>query len=181
MALPVPYLDQHRDIGDPRRRESACSVTCLAMALRFLNPSDAPSPDALYDEGEAIGARDEKGNWTHAGIAHLARNHGLHAYSEEFRSMTRGRQNVYSGMFIENGLLKIREEVLSGRPVIVSVFGRRTRGPHTVLVVGIADEEFIIHDPDAPAGENGKEKHLSIEDFRENWRGMAIFFDVLSR
>lgn len=175
--LPVPYLSQYRDVIAPKRRRSACSVTCLSMVLAHLLPEDAPSPDALYDEGESIGARDARGDWTHDGIVRLARNHGLLAYPQEFRSRRGGEPSRYEPEFMNRGVEKIRSSIARGTPVIISITRRGGSTNHTVVVVGANEGGFVMHDPDAQNTQDGKNIYLSMEEFQNIWRGLAIFFE----
>lgn len=177
MLLPVPYFSQFLTVTDLTRQRSACSVTCLAMALAYLMPDDAPSPDELYEEGERIGGRDANGNWTHDGIVRLSRNHGVLAYSQEFRSLKGGSPSRYEEEFVRRGIEKIRTSILSGLPVIASIVRRGGATPHTVVIVGVDERGFLVHDPDARKEEDGKYVILSIEEFRNIWRKFAVFFD----
>lgn len=177
MALPVPYLSQFRDIADPQRRRSACSVTCLSMVLAYLSPSDAPSPDELYEEGERIGGRNTSGNWMHEAIVRLSRNHGILAYSQEYRSLRGGVPSAHEEGFIERGIAKLRQELEAGRPVIVSVVRRGGDTPHTAVLIGADSQRFFLHDPDSEITSDGENVALSTEDFRRIWRKFAIFFE----
>jgi hypothetical protein len=155
------------------------------MVLAFLVPSDAPNPDALFEEGLMIGAADADHNWTHAGIARLARNHGVHAYAQEFKSRSQGRANAYEERLREDGIRKIARSIDLGLPVVLSVTGRREGGPHTVLAIGFVGEVtdpagLIVHDPDHETTEGGSNIHMSIVDLRKTWRNMAIFFEPIS-
>ncbi len=177
MRIPVPYLSQRANVTDPARRSSACSVTCLAMVLANGSPFDALSPDALYEEGLAIGGRNAAGDWTHEAIVRLSRNHGVLAYSQEFRSLPHGGSGDYESSFIERGIAKISTEVRSGHPVIASIVRRGGDTPHTVVVVGEEGESFLVHDPDADTARDGEYVILSIDEFRKIWRKFVIFFE----
>jgi hypothetical protein len=147
------------------------------MVLRYLRPEDAPDPDTLFEEGENIGGRDTAGNWTHAGIVRLSRNHGLSAYSQEFRSLTGGVPSEYEPRLVEQGLVKIARSIRAGTPVIASIVRRGGMTPHTAVVIGKTNDGFVIHDPDAENEEDGKSIIMSIDEFRIIWRKFAIFFE----
>ncbi len=184
MQLPINYLSQFLDVSDPERRLRSCSITCLAMALRFLNPSEAPTIDDLYSEGEAINALDTDRNWTHVGVVTLARNHGTHAYAEEFRSLRNGEPTEYEARMVSDGIHKIIDALDRALPVVVSVPRKGTGSPHAVLVVGYNREDglwsgFYVHDPDAEKKEDGEYRWISRDEFKADWRKMAIFFERL--
>lgn len=180
MPTIVPYLNQIHNIALPERRGNACAIACLAMTLRHLAPDDAPPLDALFDEGIAIGGLDAHKNWTHAGIVRLAHNHGLHAYSQEFRSLTNGQPSVYELHMVEEGIAKICRALASGGLVMASIPGRKSGSPHAVLLIGVTDENgggFIYHDPDADEALGGANLFVATDDFRTKWRKLAIFFE----
>jgi ABC-type bacteriocin/lantibiotic exporter with double-glycine peptidase domain len=77
----------------------------------------------------------------------------------------------------EFGLRKIVSSVEGGLPVIVSWKRREGGSPHTVLVVGSGNDSIVIHDPDSRDVSEGKYVTVSREDFLNNWRKFAIFFE----
>lgn len=180
MTLSIPFISQNDVFTDPDRKMRGCSIACLLMILRFLNPSDTLTPDGLFDEGLAIGGVDADKNWTHAAIVRLARNHGVHAYGEEFRSLTEGKPNARERRFIEDGVAKIRAELDRGFPIMVSVPGRRIGGPHSVVIIGYEIEKegvgFWYHNPDADRPADGERQYMKPDLFAKNWRTLAIFF-----
>jgi hypothetical protein len=157
------------------------------MVLACLAPKvggDAPDVNALIEEGQAIGAIDIARNWTHIGIVRLAHNHGVHGYSQEFRSLKNGQPSRYESRMMKEGIEKIAQTVEAGFPVIASV--RRAfqeeGTAHTVVVMGTsrdstgALEGFFIHDPDSEMTPDGERKMIDVETFLKGWRKLAIFF-----
>jgi hypothetical protein len=193
MKLDVPYCSQISDIENPEWRDRACTVTNLKMALEYYAKQNGAEPvpaiGALIEEGIEIHAYDPAVGWNHEGIVRLARNHGVNAYAQEFRSMTIDRRtgssspSRYSDKLLSEGVGKIAHHVEEGHPVIVSVlpgFGSNTQN-HTVLVMGVArgDDDsvrsFSCLDPfqERSAGETPIE--VPLERFTAFWRRLAIF------
>lgn len=174
MQLDVPYYSQHDETLEKKHREGACAIACLRMALSFLS-GEPPSLQELFNEGRRIGGQTADGLWIHAKLAMLARNHGLPAYNQEFRS----NSQIFAEQLVEEGITKITASLMHGYPVLVSVPGSRTKSlvsTHIVLLVGCeAEEGFYYHDPDARSNEEGAFQLTSLETFKKEWRKLAIF------
>jgi hypothetical protein len=78
----------------------------------------------------------------------------------------------------EFGINKIKENLSNNKPVIISItkdiLNKKTSG-HMVVICGFEEdnmevESFNIKDP-----ENIDNKSISIEDFKEVWKKLAIF------
>jgi len=187
MILPVLYHSQFHAVNDPEWKSRACSVTCLAMVLAYLAPKiggSAPAVNALIKEGQTINAIDSARNWTHVGIVRLAHNHGVHAYSQEFRSLDNGEPSRHEPRMVKEGIEKIVQTIEAGFPVIASVKrGFTAEGTaHTVVVVGTSRDSkgvlggFVVHDPDSEMSPDGEGKTVDIDTFLKGWRKLAIFF-----
>jgi hypothetical protein len=181
--MPVPYVSQWRAVSEEAWRPRGCGVACAAMVLAAHGVE--ASPDALLAE-----ARSMTGHlsWTHHGMSHAAlcallRNRGLHSYHEEFRGR---RFDGEAGAWhddlaldrahLDFGLAKIRATVARGEPVIASMAPkfRTNEDGHLVVVVGVDEAGFIVHDPDDRSGE-GEAVHVSAERFEEYFRRFAAF------
>ena len=192
MRLDVPYFSQISDVDNPEWRERACTVTNLKMVLAYYatkDGNDVPSIDALIQEGIEIHAYDPSVGWNHEGIVRLARNHGVNAYAQEFRSMIIDRlsgsasPSVFSDKLFEEGIGKIARHVEEAHPVIVSVlpgFGDNTQY-HTVLVVGRERSGdgtingFWCLDPYLERDKGTDGTLVGLERFKQYWRRLAIF------
>lgn len=192
MKLDVTYFSQIDDVVNPEWRERACTVTNLKMMLEFYAATGSepiPSIDDLVQEGIEIHAYDPAVGWSHEGIVRLARNHGVNAYAQEFRSMAIDRRtgsaapSDYSEKLFSEGLGKIAHHVEAGHPVIVSVlpgFGNNTQY-HTVLIVGAerADDGsisgFWCLDPFLERTAGKEAILVDLERFKQYWRRLAIF------
>lgn len=190
MKIDVPYFSQIKDIADDTWKRHGCSITNLKMVLEYharilkdlQMTGSVPGIDALIDEGTAIGAYQYSVGWTHEGIVRLARNHGLPAYAQEFRSMDIdpvSGQAVPSDRLVDVGIAKLMESVERGHPVIVSVlpgFGDN-KTLHTVTLSGVEREQngFYVHDPVDPSSQT--HRFVAVDEFKKYWRRLAIFFD----
>ncbi len=193
MKLDVPYFSQISDVLNLEWQERACTVTNLKMVLEFYARTGAieaiPSIDALIEEGIEIHAYDPSVGWNHEGVVRLARNHGVNAYAQEFRSMTIDRlagsaaPSMFSEKLLNEGLGKIAHHVEEGHPVIVSVlpgFGNNTQY-HTVLVTGVEHTEdgsisgFWCLDPFLERAIGTEAIRVDLERFKQYWRRLAIF------
>lgn len=193
MKLQVPYFSQLNDVENADWQDRACTIANLKMVLEYYSAKSAmgaiPSIDALIEEGIEIHAYEPSVGWSHEGVVRLARNHGINAYAQEFRSMTIDRRtgsaspSIYSEKLFEEGLGKIAHHVEEGHPVIVSVlpgFGNNN-GYHTVLVVGVEHDVgdvaqgFWCLDPFLERTEGEKPVSIPLEKFKSLWRRLAIF------
>jgi len=156
------------------------------MVLDYVKPDHQTSVDALIEEAVIMNGYTKHG-WSHDALVNIFRNHGRHAYREEFRSMqlnsvTRQMQpSAYEAKLVRNGISKITNVLVKGKPVIVSVDGGfgDTSGTHLIVLTGFAEDEvgiegFFYNDPNAKEGIK-KDMFVELPRFREYWRKMAIF------
>ncbi len=172
MILEIPFYSQYDDVLDETWRSKACAVTCLKMALDF-SSTNTPSIDELIKEGVSINGYTPHG-WSHDVIVFLAHNHGVPAYREEFRSANTNFQKELENI----GLQRIIMAVTKKRGVVASII-KPNDSYHTVLTVGFEGEEMnpthiVYHDPDTKDGGSAFQK-VSLQDFLEKWRKLAIF------
>jgi hypothetical protein len=183
--LYVPYFAQRDENIDSKWHDNACGIACVAMVMSF-HYLDSFSRKDLIDEGVAIGGYTPLG-WIHDVLVRLMRNHGLHSYSEEFRSVKVDIANQtfaespFEKKMIQSGIKKITDEISNNRPVIVSVGPefRHNKENHLIVIVGYRGNQnnpdgFYVHDPDNRTS-IGQEIYFPLEDFINKWRKMAIF------
>ncbi len=187
--IPVPYISQFSKEFDEEWHYSACGVACVAMLLGYYNLEDI-SPMKLIEEGVAIGGYKGHG-WYHDSLARLLRNHGVNAYTQEFRSVEVSTDyksfsiSPLEAKMVQAGIAKIITEIDAGHPVLVSVnehFNTNLE-KHIILIVGYdfsdGQEKFIVHDS------RGLNSHgiveafeampVDISKFIKFWRKFAIF------
>lgn len=166
--ISVPYLSQFDESVPAQWRERACSITNLAMVLRYFSLENDVTIEALIREGESIeGAFGSRG-WTHESIVRLARNHGVSAYAQEFKSRDEG----ITERFFHEGVGKIRQQTNAGVPVMVSI--KKDNGSfHTVTIIHTNGTSVVYHDPEV-----GPSQMVSVEEFAKIWRRLAIFFET---
>jgi hypothetical protein len=134
----------------------------------------------LLKEANIVGGREAAG-WTHETIVRILRNHGIHAYRQEFKAheidLETGEPTPaqHSGEFAQQGILKIRRNVDDGNPVLVSVssgFSDNTED-HVVLVIGYDEESIIVHDPLLAPDSNPVS--VPVRKFMDFWKRLTIF------
>ena len=183
--LPVPYYSQNAESVDSDWRNRACGISCISMVMAYHQLDDV-SIMPLINEGLNIGGYCANG-WFHESLVRIMRNHGLHAYAEEYKCVTIGKdrgvfhENVLQPKMIESGILKIIKQIDLDRPVIVSVDEkfRDNKFKHIVVIVGYKTSVnkitgFYINDPDDRESP-GSNIFISIDRFKDYWRKFAIF------
>jgi hypothetical protein len=146
----------------------------------------------LIKEGQRIDGYTEKYGWDHECLVRLLRNHGLASYRQEFKSLeidslTGGvSTSDFANKLGDFGCKKIRQQIESGQPVLVSVLKRFAEPNtfHMVLVVGFETSEdrikgFYCDDPEAKDASIGQNIFVPLEDFMSAWRLLAIFVDKI--
>ena len=151
--------------------KNGCGIACVGMVLTIAGKEytiENLIQETLHLKGyiEGIG-------WRHAALARTIANRNIPAYSQEFTSPNNDKTLFAIGM------KKIKEQVQSGNPVIVSVlrhFNPDATATHLVVITGIADDAFIVQDSDYEEG--GENIAVSFDRFAQAWRGFAIFTDI---
>lgn len=178
MKLPVPYYSQFVDIQDPFWMLRACGMTCVKMVAEFhlsTMPAHAGQaggktvPDILIlcNEAKDRGGYDMTNGWIHDYLVTRAQEFGLQAIRKE-------------------GLTELSEIIASleaGNPVIASVEKRvleQTRF-HIIVIVGYEGNNFFYHEPESTDKEKGKFRTCTEEQFKNYWRGKAIFISKAVR
>lgn len=177
--LNVPHHSQMSDHIDKDLQENVCGIVCVKMIIDFYEEGGTKIQN-LITEGKLMGGYVD-GLWVHDALVRLLRNHGVHAYSQEFKSHDADLESESfsaNDRMIEFGILKIKTEIALGNPVIVSMkagFGDNKES-HLVAIKGIdtdesGDDIFIINDPQMKE----KELRIPIDYFMKFWRNFAIF------
>ncbi|MFA6338817.1 MAG: C39 family peptidase [Candidatus Paceibacterota bacterium] len=185
MKLETPYYSQLLDVKDKEWQSRSCGIVCLKMAFDFLSPNSTPSVDELIKEGLYIGGHGPQG-WIHDSLVILAHNHGFNSYKQEFKSLKVDIENKktdegeFQEKFLNDGVLKIKNSIKENTPVLVSIIRQGRPDSHMVLVVGFEENKgelsgFNYYDPNSLNKEEGANKFFTIEDFKNNWRRLAIF------
>jgi len=181
--LDIPHTCQYNDSIPEEWHIRVCGLACTKMILDYKNV-EIPLIN-LLNEGQSIGAYNPSVGWDHNGLVRLLRNHGVLAYSQEFRSVKvdieSGEMNDSSNEnnFIEQGLEKIIKSIDGGNPVMVSVkpgFGDNPES-HLILITGYEDDNFIYNDPNNSNGEIKKAHLVNKERFIDFWRLFGVFID----
>lgn len=151
---------------------SGCGIVSLAMVLDFISKKRT-NIEKLKDEGLLVGARVSKYGWTQEGICSLARNKGLNAYFQEFRSVKVDLKNKSfkeRGVLVNSGIDKIRDLIKKNTPVIVSVSKgfNGNEETHLVVVTGFNEKGFYFNDSRIKTG--GKSIFTSFSKFKKYWR-----------
>jgi Papain-like cysteine protease AvrRpt2 len=167
----------------------SCGIACVAMVLGFWGRDARMS--GLLREALELGAWDGERNWRHSLLVALLVRDGLTAWRRNWRLLD-GREREYLDgriadartaveldrvrcQMLDEGLHTLASVAGSGLPVIVSVYrpawDRRSPG-HLVVLAGWEGERVQYHDP---AERDGRNRTISVADFRRRWKGTAIF------
>jgi len=190
MKLQVPFHSQRSEDVPEDRRNTACGIVALKMAMEFSLKHQgrvAPTMEALIGEGMAINGYQKGIGWIHGQLVLIAHNHGVLAYREEYKSVLvdwiRGTfsKSPFESAMVDQGIEKFRR-LLERRTVpLVSVsknFKERDKF-HLVVLTGFGEENgksgFYYHDPHYSEEYEGAHKFVDDETFRDHWRRLAIF------
>ena len=178
MQLDVPFFSQLDDRIPADLQRSVCAIACVKMVLDSrMIPNEFSD---LLKEANIVGGREHAG-WTHETIVRVLRNHGVHAYRQEFKAHDINLETgdpipaIHSTEFANNGIAKMRESIEKGNPVLVSVsagFGQNAED-HVVLVIGYGENTISVLDPLQP--EDINPVHVQLKDFMHFWKRLTIF------
>lgn len=185
--LYVPFVSQYSVPRDEDGLSRACGMACVKKVVDFYQGEDRPLSDYMK-EGKMIRDAFIPGiGWNHKGLVAILRNHGVGAYSEEFRSVFNDIETgtIHSSPIeadhIDRGIRKIASEVQHGRPVIVSGVKQWKEKDkfHDMIILGVESDRRVItgfyyHDPD-DENIDGRNNFVDIKTFRDCWRKFAIF------
>lgn len=182
MILEVPYKSQVEI--ESTEEKKWCGLACLFMVMRYYLKESAPSLKELHQEyGEAF----ENNGYQHKDLLNIAKKHNLRGFRkswwaspgdqqliERFKEEGEGDADIkdWAETNLEEGLFTIEECIKNEIPVIVSVskeFSPST-STHLVVIIGVEEDDFILHDS-YKKGENYK---ISKDEFKKYWLRQAI-------
>ena len=175
------FCSQYIDITNEEWRNRGCSISALWMALKILKTDFDLSVDSLLEEGISInGFKD--GLWNHKSISILAHNHGFASYTEEFKSSPFGIDTEYTESINQYGVNKIFEFLKNNSGVVIASVPKNfdhVDKPHSILLHNILERDgekyFIYNDSEKLSKEDGENLEVSLEEFKNKWRRLAIF------
>lgn len=190
------FCSQYIDITNEEWRNKGCSISALWIALKILKPDFNLSLDQLLEEGISINGF-KGGLWNHQSIAILSHNHGLAAYTEEFKSSPFGIDTEYAENINEYGVDKIFEFLKNKSGIVIASVPKsfdHIDKPHSILLHSILEKDgdqtsqnasswqgkyFIYNDSEKLSKEEGENLEVSLEEFKNKWRKLAIFINKI--
>jgi len=177
--LKVPYYSQIKDTQNPKWKKDSCGVAALKMVLDYYQPTNL-TIDELYQKGLDIDGYLEGVGWYHHVLAQLAKGFGYKAVTKSWnipaeslehligRGFSKEDIEIVVNLQLDEGIFTLKQEVLAGHPIIISVpKGFKEGGSgHLVVVIGFDDLGFIVNDPF-----DGEKIHIDFERFRQVWSG----------
>ncbi|MFH0846053.1 MAG: C39 family peptidase [Patescibacteria group bacterium] len=169
MKLAVPYYSQHDESLDEHWQKRMCGLVCLKMVLDFYKVQ-TPDLKKFLELALQKEAYHNPNGWIHDKLLEIAKDFG--------------RKNSYRKEKIED-IHELVNFLMENKPVIVSIRAKKFKEEfdgkfHQVVLVGLERDEqgkilgFYYHDPDY-LNQEGKNLFVSLEDFEQYWRKMAIF------
>lgn len=189
MILDVPYKSQE-DIENGSRKDW-CALACLSMVLAYYLKDAAPSLEDLQKKyGPTLSAKEYFNTIgiEHKDLLRIAREYNLRGFRkswwvlpgsqvviDKFKEEGESEVDVadWNLSNLEEGSFTLEQAINHSIPVIVSVSPEfsPSHSTHLVVLVGIEDNNFIIHDP-YKKGANFK---ISKEEFKKYFLKQAIF------
>ncbi len=168
IILSVPYYSQFLDLDNKMDMLTSCGMTCVKMLLDYYNIKSL-SLNELVTKGKTEGGYGKSG-WVHDYFVNLLISFNLESHREE-------KINT------EEEIKEIKISLDKGNPIICSVAKRLfdKRMFHMILLIGYEASDngevlgFYYHNPESTSREAGRDCYVSIADFAEYWRHMAIF------
>lgn len=188
MILEVPYYSQIQEGLEENAEKKWCGIACVAMVLGYYLKENAPKFEELL---EKYGQKIEDGGFAHKDFIQIARDFGLRGFRKSwwaepgvqtlisnFRNEGETDEEIANWMQtnIDESIFMLEQTVQKEVPVILTVTKdfrsseTRKRINHLVVLVGVEDDDFIIHDP-LTKGENFK---IPKEEFKKYWLRQAI-------
>lgn len=180
--IEVPCYSQHRDVKERFWQNKSCGIVCVKMIIDYFHPDNLTTLSSLIKEGLVIDGFTKEG-WSHHSLVILLRNHGVMAYSQEFRSheidleTKEGRKSSYEENFIQKGIEKIKENLDKKLPVIASVSKdfNGNKDTHLILLTGYDDKYVYFNDPNSENESEVQTLKKEFSYFLEYFRPMVIF------
>lgn len=188
MSLPIPFhtqywnLDAWEELGFKSRKEalywqnSSCGVLCLKMAIEGITGKDF-GISALIRTGERLGAYSHKQGWSHDGLARLAQEMNVEAFSREHMTV----QNVKD--YIDDGCLAI-VSIKSAFEAPKKSFKERLlfwkkSGGHLALVIGYNEQGFLVHHTSTLEEYNWGNTTIPFQKFERAFTGRGVIVQPL--
>lgn len=183
MILDVPYQSQ-QPLEENGAVRKWCGIACLWMVMAYFLKDQAPKIEQLLQK---CGAEFEAAGFLHQDLIKIARVYGLSGFRkswwaqpgiqallDKFKSEGESDQDLSGWMEIniDESLHTLEQLIHQDTPVIISVNQdfSPSSSTHLVVLVGVEDDNFIIHDP-YKRGANFK---ISQEEFKKYWLRQAI-------
>ncbi len=197
--LDIPHYSQFSEAIEKDWQGRSCAIVCLKEILdsfniegditEFIKEGIFVSGDLAKKEKAHEGYSPSTG-WGHGVLVMLLRNHGISAYSQEFRSVDVNLESgamensINSEKLFNEGIKKIEKNIEDNLPVIASIRKSFTEkdSHHMVVIVGYEKNDkgefigFFYNDPE-PKGMEGKELFVEMDKFRLGWKKFAIFVE----
>ncbi|MBP9765910.1 MAG: hypothetical protein KBD12_01595 [Candidatus Pacebacteria bacterium] len=179
------FCSQYIDISNQEWRNKGCSISSLWMGIKKIKPDFNLSLDNLLEEGISInGFKD--GFWDHKSISILAHNHGLAAYTEEFKSAPFGKDTEYSENINNYGVNKIFNFLKNNSGAVIASVPKNfdeVDKPHSILLHNVLERDsekyFIYNDSEKLSDKEGENLEISLKEFESKWRRLAIFINKI--
>ncbi len=182
----IKYISQYRDVKDDSWKNRSCSVVALYMAISALQKEFNLSVDELLAEAIKIQGYDPVNSWKHQSMAILAHNYGVGAYIEEYKSLPFGIETKYAKSLEIYGINKIYDFLKNKSGLVMASIPKNFNdngGPHVILLLEAIEENgsryFIYNDPGKDNEAEGEKLKVSLEDFTNKWRKLAIFLNKI--
>lgn len=166
-TLTVPFFGYQDALScGYEKATTSCGMCAIAMILASYN-NNISLPE-LIEKGHKEGGYGTNG-WVHQYFIDLLSSYGITAERKE-------------NISLQNGVREISQSIKEKKPVIIS--GRKQfmeqTSFHMVLIVGIREDQnnnctgFFYHDPAIKNKKEGSYHFVSIPNFFQYWRQMAI-------
>lgn len=149
--LKVPFTTQAPLVNWDALHEEACEEASLIMYKHFLKGTDIESPNTAEKEIQDLVAFEEQNGYK------------IDVTVSELNEIAKKYYGIKSGRIIKNATLDdIKQEIASGRPVIIPAAGKMLQNPnfknggpvyHMLVVKGYDKDGFVTNDPGTRKGE----------------------------
>ena len=170
IKLAIPVVGYINAVDTPfQERVTSCGMCCVVAVLKTKNPD--LSLDQMISKGIAEGGFSQLNGWGHDYFVNLLKDSGfIGAHREQNMSYSAGIQKI--GASIKDG----NAVIISGRKLFMEQISF-----HMVLIVGTRFDfdgnvvGFYYHDPATKNTNKDGFLYVSVDNFKQFWRQMAIF------